>query len=135
VYAYQFSRVQPYTPGVTFADHDPATAGSYHTADVPYWLQTLDSLNLFRETRTWTSFDRDLADLMSDAILHFAATGNPGHDDFKWPGYSPDTRLIVDFGSGNDLWKPVPWYNLDKLSFFEKNDAAATAPIRSSNVD
>jgi len=133
VFAFQFSRVQPYTPGIAFADHDPAMAGSYHTADVPYWLQTLDSLNLFRETRTWTPFDRELADLMSDAILSLASTGNPSHGNFRWPVYSPQTRLIVDFGSGDDLWKVVPWYNLDKFPFFQENDANAAAPIRSIN--
>jgi len=133
VFGYQFSRVQPYTPGITFADHDPATAGAYHTADVPYWLQTLDSLNLFRETRSWTRFDRELADLMSDTILQFAKTGNPDHGDFRWPAYSPDEQLIVDFGNGEELWKVVPWYNADKLSFFLENDAGAAQPIRGVN--
>jgi len=132
VYAFQFSRVQPYTPGITFSDHNPATVGSYHTADVPYWLQTLDSLNLYRETRTWTPFDRDLADVMSDAILSFASTGNPAHGDFRWPGYSPESTMIVDFGSGEDLWKIVPWYNLDKFSFFQEH-ANGAAPIQSAS--
>lgn len=133
VYGYQFSRVQPYTPGITFADHDPATVGAYHTADVPYWLETLDALNLFRETRTWTRFDRELADLMSDAILQFAKTGSPDHGSFRWPVYTPEEKRIVDFGSGEDLWKVVPWYHSDKLPFFLENDARTAQPIRSIN--
>ena len=76
-YMYLFSRVHPYAPGVKFSDHDPATIGAYHTADVPYWLQTLDSLNLFRTTRDWTPYDRELATRMSDVIVSFARTGKP----------------------------------------------------------
>ncbi len=123
VFAYQFSRTQPYTPGIQFADHDPATAGAYHTADVPYWLETLDALNLFRETRTWTDFDRNLAGLMSDAILNFAVTGNPSHGDFIWPEYEPEARQILDFGAGEALWQAAPWYNVEKLYFFEQTSA------------
>ncbi|MDG5489667.1 carboxylesterase family protein [Sphingomonas sp. BGYR3] len=85
-YAYFFTRTHPYTPGVTFADHDPATVGAYHTGDVPYWLGTLDSLNRFRTTRNWTAADRALSDAMMDAVVRFAATGNPGP---AWPAFDP----------------------------------------------
>lgn len=129
VYAYQFSRTQPYTPGVDFADHDPATAGAYHTADVPYWLQTLDSLNLFRETRTWTGFDRNLADIMSDAVLNFAVTGDPSHSGFSWPEFSPETKLIMNFGDGEELTRVQRWPYIDNLYFFEQNSANPTPPI------
>ena len=131
VYAYQFSRTQPYTPGITFADHDPATAGAYHTADVPYWLQTLDALNLYRETRTWTDFDLQLADLMSDAVLHFAVTGDPSHDGFTWPAFAPDTQQIVNFGVGERLFGIERWPYIDNLYFFEQTAAnPAPAPVR-----
>jgi para-nitrobenzyl esterase len=129
VYAYQFSRTQPYTPGVVFDDHNPATAGAYHTADVPYWLQTLDSLNLFRETRTWTRFDRQLADIMSDAILNFAVSGDPSHGELEWPEFDPDNKLIVNFGSGEELSEVERWPYIDNLYFFEQNAAQPTPPI------
>ena len=135
VYAYQFSRTQPYTPGVSFADHNPATAGAYHTADVPYWLQTLDSLNLFRETRTWTAFDRDLADLMSDAVLNFAVTGDPSHGDLNWPAFTPDNELIVNFGAGEQLHRVQRWPYIDNLYFLEQNAANPTPPIASQARD
>ncbi len=77
-YAYFFTRTHPYHPGIRFTDHDPATVGAYHTADVPYWLGTLDSLNLFRETRDWTDYDRRLSSEMMDRLLAFAQTGKPG---------------------------------------------------------
>lgn len=98
VYPYFFTRVHPYTPGISFADHDPATVGSYHTADVPYWLGTLDSLNRFRTTRDWNTDDRALSAQMMDALLSFARTGNPGSG---WPAYqvkAPRMRLLGQGG-------------------------------------
>jgi len=86
VYGYLFSRRQPYAEGVEFIDHDPATAGAYHTGDVPYWLRTRDSLNLFRLTRQWEEGDVALEEEMAGALLAFARSGVPqsartGH----WP--------------------------------------------------
>jgi len=125
VYPYMFSRVQPYTAGVTFADHNPATVGSYHTADVPYWLQTLDSLNLFRETRTYTDYDRQLANLMSDAVLAFAASGNPSSDALSWPRFSPQLSRSIEFGGdGEALFREIAWPNADALEFFNANKPA-----------
>ena len=99
VYVYAFSRAHPYSPGVTFADHDPETAGAYHTVDVPYWLGTLDSLNLFRITRTWSDADRLLSDTLSNTIVAFARSGNPnlaGKAD--WPVYDTRTERIREIG-------------------------------------
>ncbi|MEY2855518.1 MAG: hypothetical protein RL030_2650, partial [Pseudomonadota bacterium] len=64
-FAYFFTRRQPYAPGITFSDHDPATAGAYHTGEVPYFLRTRDSLNLFRKTRAWEPVDVALEEDMS----------------------------------------------------------------------
>ena len=41
VYIDTFMRKHPYAPGVKIADQNPATVGAYHTADVPYWFDTL----------------------------------------------------------------------------------------------
>ena len=64
-YAYFFARRQPYAPGITFIDHDPATAGAYHSAEIPYFLRTRDSLNLFRQTRIWEDVDVALEEDMA----------------------------------------------------------------------
>ena len=99
VYVYTFTRVHPYAPGVTFADHDPKTVGAYHSADVPYWLGTFESLNLFRTTRDWTALDRRLSDFMSNAIVAFARTGNPNEaGKTDWPPYDPRTEKIRELG-------------------------------------
>lgn len=86
VYGYLFTRRQPYTPGVTFSDHDPATAGAYHTGDVPYWLRTRESLNLFRRTRDWEPGDAALEEEMAGALVTFARGGVPRSERLgTWP--------------------------------------------------
>jgi para-nitrobenzyl esterase len=131
VFAYFFSRVHPYVPGVTFADHDPATVGAYHTGDVPYWLGTLDSLNVFRRTRDWSESDRHMSDLMSDAIVEFARNGNPnpvGKQD--WPAYRASREQVREFGDG---MRVIAWPNVKQIEFFSANlpkASSATAPAR-----
>jgi carboxylesterase type B len=137
VFAYLFSRVHPYVPGVTFADHDPATVGAYHTGDLPYWLGTLDSLNLFRKTREWSESDRRLSEAMSDAIVAFAKNGSPnvaGKQD--WPSYRADREQIREFG---DTIRVITWPNVRQLEFFSSNlpmqSAAAPTAQTASAAD
>jgi len=118
-YLFMFSRVHPYTPGVVFPDHNPATVGAYHMGDVPYWLMTLDSFNLFRTTRDWTPYDRDLANKMSDVIVGFAKTGNPSTAAVKMVKYDPSNEQLVDFG---DLIK-VTKLNTKGMNFIEATPA------------
>jgi para-nitrobenzyl esterase len=113
-YMYLFSRVHPYAPGVTFSDHDPATIGAYHTGDVPYWLQTLDSLNLFRTTRNWTAYDRELATRMSDVIVSFARTGKPTVSGIDWPVYRSQDERVVELG---DSVRVIPLPDSSKIDF------------------
>jgi para-nitrobenzyl esterase len=100
-FGYFFTRRQPYVDGISFSDHDPATVGAYHTGDVPYFLRTLDSLNLFRRTRDWSAADRALSERMSDAILSFARTGNPG-----WVAFDPKQPKVMrfEFDGGMSAW-------------------------------
>jgi para-nitrobenzyl esterase len=120
VYGYLFSRVHPYVPGITFSDHDPRTVGAYHTADVPYWLGTLESLNLFRKTREWGDADRALAELMSGALVAFATSGDPNRagaaDD--WPRYTPQREEMIELG---ETTRRIEWPNRAKLDFFAAN--------------
>jgi para-nitrobenzyl esterase len=97
-YLYLFTRVHPFTPGVTFSDLDPATAGAYHTSDVPYWLGTYNAFNLIRRTRDWTNWDRELSNDMQDVIVEFAKTGNPSTSTVKFTAYDPANEVRVIFG-------------------------------------
>jgi len=120
-YLYLLSRVQPFTPGVSFSDFDPATAGAYHMGDVPYWLGTYDAFNIFRTTRNWTPWDRELSDDMQDVVIAFARSGNPSTAKVKFAPYDPANETRVDFG---DSIKTEKLYSKG-LDFLNANPAAA----------
>jgi para-nitrobenzyl esterase len=121
VYINVFSRVHPYAPGVTFSDHDPKTVGAYHTGEVPYWFQTQDAYNLFRTTRNWTPYDRDLSATLSDALIAFAKTGNPNTPAIVWPRYDPANEQMMEFGDSIRVLR----MNTAGLDFFVAHPAAA----------
>lgn len=114
VFINMFSRVHPYVEGVTLADHDPNTVGAYHTGEVPYWFQTQDAYNMFRTTRNWTDYDRELADKLSDALIAFAKTGDPNTPAITWPRYDPTNEQMMEFG---DTIRVVPMHST-RLDFF-----------------
>ncbi len=122
VWGYFFTRRQPYAPGITFVDHDPATVGAYHTGEVPYFLRNLDSLNLFRQTRDWTPADHQLRDTMSGLILSFARTGVPRAD---WPRFDPKAPKALMLG---EEVKVIPWPNAAALPLL--GGAVAAQPDR-----
>ncbi len=112
-WAWFFTRRQPYAEGVSFSDHEPATVGAYHTGDVPYWLGTLDALNLFRTTRNWQAGDRVLSDTMSSMIVAFAR-GDPPRKD--WPVFDPKRPRMMELG---ETVRVIDWPHykaLDALS-------------------
>ena len=111
-YMYMFSRVHPFTEGVIFFDN-PKAIGAYHTSDVPYWFQTQDAMNKFRETRSWTAFDRDLSERMMDCLIAFARTGNPATEATPWPAWTAAAENYLEFG---DVTK-VDSENLARMEF------------------
>jgi para-nitrobenzyl esterase len=115
VYVYMFSHVHPYVPGIRFLDGDPRALGAYHTGDIPYWLGTLGSLNVVRQTRAWTALDQQLSQEMMNVIVTFARTGRPGRiGNLEWPRYSARER-ILELG---DALRVIEWPDSGKLSFF-----------------
>jgi para-nitrobenzyl esterase len=97
-YVDYFDRRHPYAPGVTFPDQDTSTVGAYHTADVPYWFDTLDKYNVFRTTRAWTPYDRQLTDTMTSALIALAETGSPATKAQDWPAWTQAKPQYVEFG-------------------------------------
>jgi len=104
-YLFMVSRVQPFTPGVTFADFDPKTAGAYHMSDVPYFLGTYEAFNLFRTTRDWTPLDRELSEKMQDVIVAYARTGDPNTAQVKVARYDPKNEQRTEFGDAVTIQK------------------------------
>ncbi|RYH04456.1 carboxylesterase [Salipiger sp. IMCC34102] len=109
VWLYRFDRTQPYSPGVTFADHDPATAGAYHTVEVPYFLRTLDSLNMFRTTRDWGPQDEALRDDASGALLSLAREGTATGNGLDWPEFTAEDQQILIFDVGTPEAREIPF--------------------------
>ena len=93
-----FTLKNPYIPGVAIADQDTATIGAYHVADLAYWFGTLDTYNMFRPTRAWRSWDRELSNDMMGALIAFARTGSPATSAVRWPAWSAADQQRVVFG-------------------------------------
>ncbi len=124
VYGYFFTRRQPYAAGITFSDHDPATAGAYHTGEVPYFLRTLESLNRFRQTRDWSAADGALSDLMSGAIIRFAQQGNPGA---PWPVFAARRPRVMQLDLESRV---IAWPNASAMPLLaEAKSSPPPAPV------
>ena len=93
-----FMRKHPYAPGVKLADQNVVTVGAYHTADVPYWFDTLDVYNWQRATRVWTASDRELTDRMAGSLIAFAETGSPSTPQLNWPAWTAQSPQYMEFG-------------------------------------
>ena len=130
-YLFMVTRVQPFTPGVKFSDFDPATAGAYHMGDVPYFLGTYEAFNLFRKTRDWTTYDRDLSNKMQDVIVAFAKTGNPSTDAVKFTPYSRANETRVVFGdsiASEKLYGPG-------MDFIDQTPVSRTPPPAAAGAE
>jgi para-nitrobenzyl esterase len=115
VFSYAFSRPHSFATDVTFSDLNPVTAGAYHTAEVPFWLGTLDAFNRFRETRRWVPADYAMSQTMIRALVAFARTGNPDTDGLRWPRFTPTRPKLVEFGQEA---KVGLWPDREKFEFF-----------------
>jgi para-nitrobenzyl esterase len=127
-YVDTFMRKHPYAPGLKLADQDPATIGAYHTADVPYWFDTLDHYNMFRMTRVPTAGDRTLIDQMSGALIAMAQSGSPSTKAMPWPTWTSKNPQVLVIGDA-----PVPAkMNLKRMDWLVAHPAivAPQAPER-----
>lgn len=122
-YAYQFSRPHHYVAGVRFADLDPATAGAYHTSEVPFWLGTLDAFNRYRPTRAWTPQDRAMSHAMMQTLLAFARTGKPETSGVSWPRFAADRPRLVEFA---ETAAQQDWPDPHRLAFFKAFHATSS---------
>jgi para-nitrobenzyl esterase len=119
-----FSRKHPYVPGVQIADQNIETIGAYHTAEVPYYFGTQDAYNMFRPTRNWTPWDRELSQKMTAVLVAFAETGNPSTADVTWPAWSADNQRYLNFGDQIT----VETVNRARMDFMAKHRPAPRPP-------
>lgn len=118
-----YTHHHPYAPGVKIADQDTATAGAYHTSDMPYWFGTLDKYNMLRTTRVWQPWDRALSDEMMDALIALANTGSPSTPAVAWPAWSAKAEQKVEFGDK----VAVVMLNTTRMDWLAAHPAAAVA--------
>jgi para-nitrobenzyl esterase len=124
-FGYMFSRAHPYTSGVTFIDHDPATAGAYHAGDIVYWFGNLDASNAFRPTRDFAAMDRTLSDTMSNMIVAFATRGDPSLPGVSAPRYDPKDERLIELG---DHVGPIDWPGRTHFDMLEALKAQPPSP-------
>ncbi|MCY3595460.1 MAG: carboxylesterase family protein [Bacteroidetes bacterium] len=87
VYLYYFERAIPWPERPEF--------GAFHTAEVPYFFDTLDHLD-----RPLTEVDKLISDVMSDYWVNFATSGSPnGAGNPLWPNYREGEVQFLKFGS------------------------------------
>jgi para-nitrobenzyl esterase len=92
VYRYHFEQAPPQASGMP-------SRGAYHSADIEYVFETLDSKNL-----PWTDADRKLSDVISSYWTNFAKTGDPNGPGLpKWPrNTSKDGYPVMHLAQGPD---------------------------------
>ncbi|WP_235425557.1 carboxylesterase/lipase family protein [Croceibacterium mercuriale] len=115
VYSYMYAHPHSYAPDVTFSDLDPATAGAYHTSEVPFWLGTLDSFNQYRHTRAWTADDQALSTTMTEALIAFARNGNPAGAGLDFRSFDKTKPELLKLDT---VSRQAPWPDSRKLAFF-----------------
>jgi para-nitrobenzyl esterase len=125
-YIYNLVRVQPFNPKELAVDRVDLV-GAYHTSDVPYWFGTLDVFNLFRPTRLWQAYDRDLSQKMTAALIAFANTGTPSTADIKWPAWSAANEQLLEFGQSAIAPKGI---SAKRMEFMTTNAVVVPAPAR-----
>ena len=86
-YLYYFERGIPWPERPEF--------GAFHTAEVPYFFNTLDHID-----RPWTEVDRHLADLMSTYWVNFSTHGSPNNPSVPlWTAFDESDFQFMRLGT------------------------------------
>ena len=122
VFSYEFAQAHRYPEGVVIEGHDVEAAGAYHTSEVPFWLGTLESFNVYRPTRAWADEDRALSEAMQESLVAFATNGLPDAPNMEWPRFEPSQPQLQFLSSNPSV---APWPSAAKLEFFRSQLAGS----------
>jgi para-nitrobenzyl esterase len=97
----------------TLPGPDAQKYGAFHTAEVPFVMNTL-----YMSDRPFTEADRRIADMMSSYWANFISTGDPNGKGLpSWPAF----RVSPEVMEVGDINQPVPVAGSSaKFAFFEK---------------
>jgi para-nitrobenzyl esterase len=127
VYRYHFEQAPPQPAG-------KQSRGAYHSADIEYVFETLDSKDL-----PWTDADRKLSDIISTYWTNFAKSGDPNGSGLpKWPDTtSKDGYPVMHLVQGNGVApESAPdkvrarYELLDRISAEKASSGGTTAAAR-----
>jgi para-nitrobenzyl esterase len=127
VFRYHFEQAPPQPAGTP-------SRGAYHSADIEFVFETLDSKHL-----PWTDADRKLSDTISSYWTNFAKTGDPNGTDLpKWPQNSGKNGDEVMHLEQNSTAAPhsapgtlrARYELLDRIATESASSAAATSGSR-----
>jgi para-nitrobenzyl esterase len=92
--------------------HDSDHYGAYHSAELVYVFDNLDSVK-----RPWTETDRRLADAMSSYWVNFAKAGDPNHAGLPyWPAFGATPARGLGLGAQVKPATMPPTERLDTLT-------------------
>jgi para-nitrobenzyl esterase len=126
VYFYHFAQVLP-KPASDAGGDLSRYLGAFHTAEIPYVFQTLDT-----RAWPWRDADRDLSDMMAGYWLNFAASGDPNGPGLPpWPRYQPERTSTAIFENGMQVGE-VP--DMATLEFWSAVDASIRKQLSSRDA-
>jgi len=101
VFRYEFDQAPP-PPADAKPDSPEAQLGAYHSAEIEFVFEALDSKKL-----PWRPEDRKLSDLMSSYWANFAKTGDPNGAGLpRWPAYDGRNGWLVMHLGANSQAEP-----------------------------
>jgi para-nitrobenzyl esterase len=117
VYRYEFDQAPP-PPADAKPDSPEAHLGAYHSAEIEFVFEALDSKKL-----PWRPEDRKLSDVMSSYWANFAKTGDPNGPGLpKWPAYDGSSKWTVMHLSPDP--QAAPDSHRDRYLFLEEHKPA-----------